>query len=375
MESPPFSTEGNCIPFKGWMQGAGLDRIERTMKRTRLEAITRRTLLASLSAAAASRVAGQSGAAPLAARKLNQMTLAVSDIQRSLDFYQGLFGMPVQGRQGDTVLLRVGAGPQFLALRPAEGNGKPGYSHFGIGVNGFNAERALAVLTEHGVTRSDEAAPMSARIRLRGSEEGGAREGTPELFLHDPSGITVQLQDISYCGGAGALGNACRALQTAAPKGVFALRDLSHFTMSAPDPERAQRFYREVFGLFVQAHQGPAAPVFGVGAGPQFLMLAGGGPGRAGSTGSINHGCFFMDGFNPDEVLKRLSGYGLKPRGEGGGPAGPLQHYVTLRMPNRGGAPEGTAELYFTDPDGILLQLQDPKYCGGAGRLGEVCNG
>jgi hypothetical protein len=46
-----------------------------------------------------------------------------------------------------------------------------------------------------------------------------------------------------------------------------------------------------------------------------------------------------------------------------------------MRMPARGGAQEGTPELYFTDPDGLLLQLQDVKYCGGAGLLGEVCLG
>src|SRR5690348_13665735 len=94
--------------------------------------ITRRALLASLPAAAAvTRVLGQPRPAPIPARKLNQMTLVVSDLQRSLDFYQGLFGMPIQGRQGSTVLLRVGSGPQFLALKAADG-AKPGYSHFGI---------------------------------------------------------------------------------------------------------------------------------------------------------------------------------------------------------------------------------------------------
>jgi hypothetical protein len=48
-------------------------------------------------------------------------------------------------------------------------------------------------------------------------------------------------------------------------------------------------------------------------------------------------------------------------------------HYVTRRMPDRGGAPGGTPELYFTDPDGILLQLQDVSYCGGGGYLGDEC--
>jgi uncharacterized protein (TIGR00369 family) len=38
-----------------------------------------------------------------------------------------------------------------------------------------------------------------------------------------------------------------------------------------------------------------------------------------------------------------------------------------------GGAKEGTPELYFTDPDGLLVQLQDVKYCGGSGVLGDQC--
>ena len=28
----------------------------------------------------------------------------------------------------------------------------------------------------------------------------------------------------------------------------------------------------------------------------------------------------------------------------------------------------------MTDPDGITIQLQDVRYCGGAGRVGEVCS-
>ena len=65
--------------------------------------------------------------------------------------------------------------------------------------------------------------------------------------------------------------------------------------------------------------------------------------------------------------------YGLTVLGEAGGADDPLQAYVTMRGPDRGGAPEGTPELYFTDPDGILLQLQDPTYCSGNGYLGDEC--
>ena len=80
-----------------------------------------------------------------------------------------------------------------------------------------------------------------------------------------------------------------------------------------------------------------------------------------------------LDNFVPETVTKALTDYGLKP-----GPRsnGALVTYISLRMENRGGAPiKGTPELYFTDPDGLAIQLQDTKYCGGGGYLGDVCPG
>ena len=63
--------------------------------------LTRRQALLSLPAlAAASKVLGQSGKPPIRVRSLNHMTLTVSDRKRSVEFYQGLFGLPVQHRQG-----------------------------------------------------------------------------------------------------------------------------------------------------------------------------------------------------------------------------------------------------------------------------------
>jgi len=109
--------------------------------------------------------------------------------------------------------------------------------------------------------------------------------------------------------------------------------------------------------------------VMGLGGGVQFFMFAGG----AGRTTGINHVCMSMDNFNPEIVIKNLESYGIKPRGNAQATPGPLVHYINLRMENRGGAKDGTPELYFTDPDGLVIQIQDTKYCGGAGKLGEVC--
>jgi catechol 2,3-dioxygenase-like lactoylglutathione lyase family enzyme len=352
--------------------------------------LTRREWLLTLPAlAVARRGLAQGSAPPIRVRALNHMTLSVSDPKRSVDFYQGLLGLPIQARQGPTTLLRIGQGPQFLAISAA-GEGRPAsINHFCLTVEGFDVDRIVKILADRGVARSEGsgrgaaagalAGPMQVRVRMRGAELGGAKEGTPELYFGDPDGIVVQLQDASYCGGAGVLGNVCGAPEPSPKKGLLAVRDLSHFTIGVADAQRSNAFYQELFGLPVQAHQGPS-PLLGVGSARiQFLMFTGGGAARGGAAAApprparIDHACLNMEGFKPDEVLKALERYGITPRGNTPGPAGPMKSYVTMRMENRGGAPGGTPELYFTDPDGLPIQLQDVSYCGGGGYLGNEC--
>jgi catechol 2,3-dioxygenase-like lactoylglutathione lyase family enzyme len=346
--------------------------------------MSRRQLLLSLPALAIARrsMASQPAApATIRVRTLSHFGLAVSDQKRSIEFYQGLFGMPVQARIGETTLLRVGTGPQFISIAPA-GNAAPTINHFCLGVDGFDVDRVMAALAARGGGGGggDAAGPMKAAVTRRGPDAGGAKEGTPELLFGDPDGIICQLQDASFCGGAGALGNMCPAPEPPPKKGAIALRDLSHLTIFATDAGRSNTFYRDLFGLSIRSYQGPTAPTLAVGPTVQFLMFTGGGGGARGAApsspprpASINHGCFSMDGFKPDEVVKSLESYGLRPREGATGPVGPLRHYVSMRMENRGGAPGDTPEQYFTDPDGLLMQLQDTTYCGGGGFLGDTC--
>ena len=344
--------------------------------------MSRRQLLLSLPALAIARrsLASQPAApAPIRVRTLSHFGIAVSDPKRSIGFYQGLFGMPIQARVGPTTLLRVGAGPQFISIAPA-GTAAPSINHFCLGVEGFDVDRIMATLAAHGVAKGDAAGPMKAAVTRRGPDAGGAKDGTPDLLFGDPDGIVCQLQDASFCGGAGALGNVCPPPEPAPKKGSIALSDLSHLTIFATDAGRSNTFYRDLFGLSIRSYQGPTAPTLAVGPTVQFLMFTGGGGGARGGApaapprpASINHGCFSMDGFKPDEVVKSLESYGLRPREAATGPVGPLRHYVSMRMENRGGAPGGTPELYFTDPDGLLMQLQDTAYCGGGGLLGDTC--
>jgi catechol 2,3-dioxygenase-like lactoylglutathione lyase family enzyme len=325
--------------------------------------MTRRAFLGALPAAALlpRALTAQSGR-QLRARGLHSMTLAVTDVKRSLEFYQGLFGMPVQARHGEALLLRVGPGPKFMALAPHGAGGATGVSRFGIAVEDFNVDRVLAVLADHGVTRAAGSNPAAAGPLKAFVIQ---RDATSEIFVSDPSGVVFELHDPAYCGGSGPLGNTCAAVQPSPAQGLIAVRDYSHFTVAASSADESNTFYQSLFGFGIQAYQGPTAPVLGVGPGVHFLMFTGGGAarGRGGAPPRpprVDHPCFGIDDFNPDAVVKILEGYGIKPRGTN--PSTPLVWYISQRMENRGGAPgTGTPELYFTDPDNIAIQIQDVR--------------
>jgi len=67
--------------------------------------VTRRQLLLSLPVLGTAvaqpftaALGGQARSSPIRVQSLNHFGIAVSDPKRSIDFYQGLFGMPVQAR-------------------------------------------------------------------------------------------------------------------------------------------------------------------------------------------------------------------------------------------------------------------------------------
>src|SRR5437016_1700732 len=107
-----------------------------------MKEITRRQMLFSLPALAmAPRLFAQANNPLIRVRGINHVTLQVSDLKRSVDFYQGLFGMPVISRQGTTTVnLRIGNGPQFLGLNGGGGS-TPNINHICLATENFNVER------------------------------------------------------------------------------------------------------------------------------------------------------------------------------------------------------------------------------------------
>jgi catechol 2,3-dioxygenase-like lactoylglutathione lyase family enzyme len=128
---------------------------------------------------------------PIPVKTLNHVRLMVSNVQRTLDWYLKLTDMKRQTYR-DIPILRIGSGPQFVAL--VEGKGPEAFRpHVGFGVQRFDADRILTRLAGHGVT---------ARKTLRDNT-------TAEILLESPDSVEIQLQDVSYCGGLGLLGNIC----------------------------------------------------------------------------------------------------------------------------------------------------------------------
>lgn len=342
----------------------------------------KRILISSLAilATAPQLLVAQSPSTPIAVRKLHSFGIRVTDVMASVDFYQRVFGAAILSRQGETVCLQIGPGPRFFSVRRIKSHEQPGITHIGLSVEDFSIAEVQTQLESFGVSETsepDNSAPLDHAMgywqTVRLPEQGGEPTGTNELFFQDLEGINYQLGPEDHCGGSGALGNVCEAGEASSHPGLFELTDLSHFTTFLANKDRANNFYTEAFGKQFQAYQGSNFPIIGVGDGLQFLMYVGGrdssSPTRA---GRIDHVCFNMLNFSVEGILEELSDFGLTPRSDASDTQ-PLMHWVSMRMPERGGASGGTPEVYFSDPDGIRIQLQAAGYCGGGGYLGDIC--
>ena len=153
--------------------------------------ISRRQLLGALAVLTAAAAApAPVAAAPIGSvAAFNHVSVFVPDVQKSVAFYQDLFGLPVLTRQDPGINLNCGSG--FLGIYPLPANTTASrIDHLCLGMPNFDADAVLKLLTDRGI---------KASIRLRGD--------TKELYFTDPDGIRVQLQDVKYKGGTGVLGD------------------------------------------------------------------------------------------------------------------------------------------------------------------------
>lgn len=165
--------------------------IDEMLTRYESKDLSRRDLIKSLITMAASAVlsplALAQQVAPVAiGRSMNHVSLSVSDVNRSADFYARVLGMQVISRPANGGL-NMGLGSEsFLGLYPLQNPGS--MHHLCIGVDQYDADAMAQALRAHGVESSISRDPVNRT------------SGGDQLYFSDPDGIRVQLAQHGYLG-------------------------------------------------------------------------------------------------------------------------------------------------------------------------------
>jgi catechol 2,3-dioxygenase-like lactoylglutathione lyase family enzyme len=141
--------------------------IANLLKRYETGKLARRELVQGLALLVAT--AGQSKAAGFEIANINHVSLQVSDLQRSSQFYQKVFGLTVANQDNNTIRLKVGK--SHITLRKGAPAGVA--DHFAIGMDGFN---------EQAITQD---------LKQRGANP--VNQGNAGLHVVDPDGYQVQI--------------------------------------------------------------------------------------------------------------------------------------------------------------------------------------
>jgi len=128
---------------------------------------------------------------------------------------------------------------------------------------------------------------------------------------------------------------AARGLEASGPGSAAAPRanSLNHVSLAVSDIDASQRFYERVLGASEVSRQFNGV---NLGLGESFLGLYDIDP-----PGAIHHFCVGVDDYQIDRSAEQLRALGIEPR---------------IR--------QDRPELYFTDPDGITVQLSEREYRG-----------
>jgi len=113
----------------------------------------------------------------------------------------------------------------------------------------------------------------------------------------------------------------------------FTASSLNHVTLAVQDPERSRAFYESVLGVEVVSRQPNG---INLGLGESFLGVY-----EIPDPGYIHHFCVGVDDYDIDEAARKLAAAGIEP-------------YVRQDRP----------EIYFSDPDGVRVQLSEKSYRG-----------
>jgi catechol 2,3-dioxygenase-like lactoylglutathione lyase family enzyme len=133
--------------------------------------LSRRELVQSLAMLAGSTAAAAQEDLDFSGANIDHVSIQVADLQRSVDFYQKMFGFSVISQDQRLGIIRLGLTRTLVSLNHQSPAGI--VDHFAIGVPGFSKESAVRYL----------------------KQRNGNPEDDPYAGLHikDPDGINVQI--------------------------------------------------------------------------------------------------------------------------------------------------------------------------------------
>jgi catechol 2,3-dioxygenase-like lactoylglutathione lyase family enzyme len=116
-------------------------------------AITRRDLVKGLAALAAvgAESAAQAQSPTAQGVKIDHVSIQVSDLPRSIAFYQQMFGFTVVSEDKPNEIVRLGTGKNVVVSLHHK-SPTAVVDHFAIAVRNFNRDSVTAALKEHGIT-------------------------------------------------------------------------------------------------------------------------------------------------------------------------------------------------------------------------------
>ena len=138
--------------------------------------LTRRELIEGLVALAV--VGGTASAAPagFAAATINHVSIQVTNLERSAEFYMRAFALPKR-KAANAAAIRLGVGSSHFTLRQAKPSGL--VDHVCLGIDKFNRESVIRDLKQRGVSPEPD------------------EKGFAGFHVKDPDGFSVQLGDSS----------------------------------------------------------------------------------------------------------------------------------------------------------------------------------
>ena len=133
--------------------------------------LSRRELVAGLALLAAGGTAAAQDEIEFKDANIDHVSIHVADLQRSIEFYQKMFGFSVVSR-ADPDIVRLGNGRILVSINRGAGPART-IDHFAIGIPRFNADAGQRYFAQRGATP------------LQGDYAG--------FHIKDPDGINVQV--------------------------------------------------------------------------------------------------------------------------------------------------------------------------------------